>query len=99
MAQPSTLSVHNIGDTGITPPKYLNSQERILYESRPKWISKVGLKLLIWGFIISIILLPVAAVVPAASGVVLLFWSLLAPLPLLIKTLSWRDTFYGLTDQ
>ena len=99
MAQPSTLSVHNIGDTGITPPKYLNSQEKILYESRPKWISIVGLKLLIWEFIISITLLPIAAVARGASGFVLLFWLFVAPLPLLVRTLRWRDTFYGLTDQ
>ena len=99
MAPPSVLSVRNIGDTGITPPKYLNSQEKILYESRPKWISMVGLKLLIWEFIISFILLPLAAVVPVASGVVLLFWFFVAPLPLLVRTLRWRDTFYGLTDQ
>ncbi len=99
MVQPSTLSMSNIGDTGITPPKYLNSQEKILYESRPKWISMVGLKLLIWEFIISFILLPVAAIVPAASGFVLLFWFFVAPLPLLVRTLRWRGIFYGLTDQ
>ena len=100
MAQPSTLSVRNIGDIGITPPKYLNSQEKILYESRPKWISIVHARLLVWVFVSSLILLPLAGIAGGAGGIVLFIWLILSGVPLLLyRTLKWHNAFYALTDQ
>jgi hypothetical protein len=88
---------------GVTPKQYLNSQETILYESRPSLMSVVSLKLLVWVVIGSIIFLPIAAVVGAvsatASGFVLLVWFLVTIFPIFYRVLKWRGLFFALTDQ
>ncbi|OLD74226.1 MAG: hypothetical protein AUI33_06405 [Ignavibacteria bacterium 13_1_40CM_2_61_4] len=95
-----SLSVYDIGDRGVTPSQYLNSQEKILYESRPKLMSVIGLKLLVWLVIASIIFLPIAAIVSGGAGaVVLLIWFVVAIVPVLVGVLRWRAIFYTLTDQ
>jgi zinc-ribbon domain len=94
-AKPVTV----LGEPGVTPKQYLNSQETILYESRPSMMSVVTLKLVAWVVIASAIFFTISAIAPPAAGPLLVVWFLLTILPLLVQVLRWRGMFFALTDQ
>jgi len=88
----------------FTPRQHLNSQETVLFDTRPHFIAVVGLGRVIWFFIGSLLVPLIAAGI--AAGVrkapfwyVLFSWFLLVLLPLLIRAMKWRNVFYSLTDQ
>ncbi|HVC47049.1 MAG TPA: PH domain-containing protein [Terracidiphilus sp.] len=88
----------------FTPRQYLNSQETVLFDTRPHFIAFVGLGRVIWFFIGSVLVPVIAAgfakgLRAAPFWYVLLSWFLLVLLPLLIPVLKWRNRFYSLTDQ
>ena len=89
----------------FTPRQHLNSQETILFDTRPHFIAVVGFKVVIWFFIGSLLVLLIAAGRAAGAGggasfwYVLFYWFLLVLLPLLIRVLKWRNVFYSLSDQ
>lgn len=88
----------------FTPRQHLNSQETVLFDTRPHFIAIVGLSRVIWFFIGSLLVPLIAAGIAAGAGgapfwYVLFSWFLLVLLPLLIRVLRWRNVFYSLTDQ
>jgi hypothetical protein len=93
----------------FTPRQHLNSQETVLFDTRPHFIAVVGLGLVIWFFIGSLLVPLIAGEIAAeADGAPLWYvfwwrlmpaWFLLVLLPLLIRVLAWRNVFYSLTDQ
>jgi len=90
----------------FTPPQHLNSQETVLFDTRPHFFAVVGLGRIIWFFIGSVLVPAIAAGVAEGVGegratlwYVLFSWLLLIFLPLLMRVLEWRSEFYSLTDQ
>jgi hypothetical protein len=90
----------------FTPPQHLNSQETVLFDTRPHFFAVVGLGRIIWFFIGSVLVPAIAAGVAEGVGeagatlwYVLFSWLLLIFLPLLMRVLEWRNEFYSLTDQ
>ena len=92
-------AVFSLSEQGTTPRQYLNSQEKVLYESRPSFTSVVSIKLLAWLVIGSLIFLPLSVIARGAGGFVLLLWFLVTILPVLVAVLRWRGMFFTLTDQ
>lgn len=90
----------------FTPRQHLNSQETVLFDTRPHFMAVVGLGRVIWFFIGSLLVPAIAAGVAEGVGqadetlwYVLFSWLLLIFLPLLRRVLEWRHEFYSLTDQ
>jgi hypothetical protein len=82
------------------PRQHLNSQETVLFNTRPHFIAFVRLRRVIWFFIGSLLVPLIAAGAGVAPfSYVLFYWFLLVLLPLLIRVLKWRNVFYSLTDQ
>jgi zinc-ribbon domain len=94
-AKPVTI----IGEPGVTPKQYLNSQETILYESRPSLMAVVSLKLIVWIVLGSAIFFTLAGFAPPTAAPLLLVWFLITVVPLLVRVLQWRGKFFALTDQ
>jgi ribosomal protein L40E len=81
----------------IVPGEYLNSTERVIFETRPSFVAIVGLSMIAWlivGSIITFILIEVFS-----SSLFLLTWLLLVILPFILQVLSWAKRFYALTNQ
>lgn len=90
----------------FTPRQHLNSEETVLFDTRPHFMAVVGLGRIIWFFIGSVLVPAIAAGIAEGVGeadatvwYVLFSWLLLIFLPLLMRVLEWRNEFYSLTDQ
>ena len=82
-----------------TPRDDLNSNETVLLDTRPHFMAVVGLGLLIWLVIGSVLFLGIASVADGFAGIPLVFWLLVVILPFLARVVKWRKTFYSLTNQ
>jgi hypothetical protein len=89
----------------FTPREHLNSQETVLFDTRPHFLAAVGLGRVIWLFIGSLLVPAFAAGVAEGLRANSMFWYVFAPwfvlvlLPFLIPVLQWRHEFYCLSDQ
>lgn len=89
--------------TARTPREYLNSQERVIFETKPHFIAVVGISMLVWFFLGTVILLSLAAATARFAAALGFFfgiiWLLLVLLPFVLQVVSWTRRFYTLTDQ
>ncbi len=88
----------------FTPPQYLNSQETVLFDTRPSFFAVIGVGGILWYLILSVVVPMVAAAIAQALKdpmfwPALISWVLLVLLPLVRRVLHWRSLFYSLTDQ
>ncbi len=88
----------------FTPQQYLNSQETVLFDTRPHFMAVVGLGGIAWFLILSIVVPGVADGIAQAVKESIFWWVLLAwlgvvLLPLVFRILFWHSMFYSLTDQ
>ncbi len=59
----------------------------------------MSIGMIIWFVISSYFLLALAAMFPSVAAAFFLIWFLISFLPLLLRIMNWRNTFYALTDQ
>lgn len=91
----------------FTPAELLNSQETVLFDTRPHFLSVVGPLSIFWFCVLSVVVPVVVAGVaqglgatPATSGwCALAAWVFLLFLPMLLRVIRWRHEFYSLSDQ
>lgn len=81
------------------PREYLNAGENVLFDTRPHIMAVVGLGLVAWFILGSIIFLGIAASIPFTRLFFGIIWLLLVLLPLVLRILQWSRMFYSLTDQ
>jgi hypothetical protein len=87
----------------FTPRQLLNSQETVLFDTRPHILAH-GLGVFLWFLIGSLLVPAIAAGVAEGLGAApfwyaLISWFLLVLLPLLVRVLRWRSEFYSLSEQ
>ena len=89
----------------FTPRQHLNSQETVLFDTRPHFIAVVRLSRVIWFLFGSLLLALIATggITARAGwnlfGTLFFSWLMLFFLPVLIPFLRWQNVFYSLTDQ
>lgn len=76
----------------------LNTNEMVLIEERPAFLSVVGMGAIVWGIIGSLIFFSLATVRYLADFAIFL-WFLAVVLPIAIRVLRWRHMFFALSDQ
>jgi hypothetical protein len=89
----------------FTPRAHLNSQETVLFDTRPHFVAVVGVGTIIWFLFGSLLVPTVGAGVEEGLRATSNFWFIFVPwflmvcLPLLTGALAWWHEFYSLSDQ
>lgn len=89
----------------FTPGRLLNSEETVLFDTRPHFLAVVGPGSIAWFCFGSLLVPAFAAGVAEGLGAKSVLWYAPAPwfllvfLPLLVRVLQWHSEFYSLSDQ
>jgi len=102
LSSPMPVPNRGINDSGVTPMKVLDSQEKVLYESRPKLASIIGWKSSLLAVVSTLVLLPLSAILSGTTLVVLslvVLWAFILGGTLGPSSLRRHSSYYTLTDQ
>ena len=102
LSSPMPVPTKGINDNGVTPMKVLDSQEKLLYESRPKLASTIGWKRPLVAVVATLVLLPLAIIFSGTSLVALSLlglWAVSLAATMLPSVMRQHSKYFALTDQ